>query len=50
MKRIIRKQRVTAKQAKENQEVRRQIAAELPDLIARHLGRKTGSARSKSKG
>ncbi len=36
MKRIIRKRRVTAKEAKENAKVRRQVKAELPELIARH--------------
>jgi hypothetical protein len=36
MRRIIRKTPVTAAQARKNQVIRKQIAAELPALIARH--------------
>lgn len=39
MKRIIRKRLLTKKEADRDDKIRRQVAAELPELIARHHGK-----------
>jgi hypothetical protein len=50
MRRIIRSRRLTPEEAAKYKTIREQVAAELPDLIARHHGRGKKEREKRQKG